>query len=89
MGPTVILNIHDKDRFVFAVEDDKGDIEVDGVATIVYWMTLQSNVEGKVTSEAIVQHFVVGSIITVFECLALGAALLEDGEESSRPSIVG
>jgi len=48
---------------------------------------LPSNIEGKVASEAIIQHFVVGSMVTVLECLVL-AAILEDGQESSRPSIV-
>ena len=65
------------------VEHDKENDEVDSVPTIACRRPLKSDVKGEPASETVVQKFVVRPKRRV-----LCTAMLEDGEQSSRPSVV-
>jgi len=56
--------------------------------TLACQRVLRGNVEGEPASETVVQKFVVGPIITIFKRRVLCTAMLEDGEQSSRLSVV-
>ena len=67
MGPVIILDLGVEDWLSIIVEYNEKNNEVGDVAVVIPKRVLRGNVELERVSEAVVQEFVVGPIVTVFE----------------------
>jgi hypothetical protein len=86
--PAVVFHFGNQNRAAKSIEDDQKDDEVDWLLRGVVRRMLWCNEEGEGISKAVVDEFVVGAVVSIFQRAVHFPTDLEDVEQTCGPTIV-